>query len=128
MAMAVSPRLSYPYRLRAALLMDSDAKDGARAALTEIIRLKLDSNDFSLRSSFARSKGENNNENNNNTTSNNHRHNAITEKTIQDMRLALTFEPNGSSFLRWMEKYTPNSEDLIMSENFNEVKDVEDKI
>eukprot|EP00760_Papus_ankaliazontas_P006516 PhM_4_TR13075/c0_g1_i1/m.10223 len=57
-ASELNPRLSYPYRLRAALLMDDGDVVGAINELKASIRLSLDVNDMFLLASFQWESGE----------------------------------------------------------------------
>jgi hypothetical protein len=84
-ASRLCPRLSYPYRFRSAVAMDSNHSTEALAEIGTIIALTLEPEDLALRADFKKALG-------------------MTSLALDDMILAATLDPTSSEYREWIIK------------------------
>jgi tetratricopeptide (TPR) repeat protein len=78
---ALNPRLSHPYRLRAALLMDQQQGERAVEEMDRVISITMDASDVALRAVFKRDMG-------------------MTEGAVEDMALAVSLMPTRDEYIQ----------------------------
>jgi tetratricopeptide (TPR) repeat protein len=83
MASRLCPRLSYPYRFRSAVAMDSNDATKALAELDTIIAMTLEPADLALRADFKKELG-------------------MTSLALDDMILAATLVPTATEYRKWI--------------------------
>jgi tetratricopeptide (TPR) repeat protein len=89
-ATKINPRMSYPYRFRAALYMEAAMQDKALSELQKAIDLTYDPFDLSLLAAFKLD---------------------LTDVTgaVGDMRTALLLDYNNASYRTWLQRHDPDA-------------------
>ena len=94
-ATRMNPRMSYPYRLRAALLMDRQRDLDALRELDKALEIGFDAPDAALRAVFKRDLGD-------------------LDGAISDMAIAIALCPTNSEYIGWLKEALGVSEDTMV--------------